>query len=75
MMVPRVHVWMQRTWQVNDLGAFGQEGKHQPTVIHNTQLMFLDARSRTPGYADFCYVIKGILIQSLPMPSLPGGSL
>lgn len=80
MMALRVHVWMQRKWQLDDLWASRQEGKHQPALIHNTQLMILDAHSRTAGYTDVCYasisgrqstlikskVIKGILIQSLP---------
>lgn len=80
MIALRVHVWMQRKWQLDDLCTSRQEGKHQPALIHNTQLMILDARSTTAGYTDFCYtsisgwqstlikskVIKGILIQSLP---------
>lgn len=55
MMALRVHVGMQGRWQLDDLRASRQEGKHQLAPIPNTQLMNVDARSRTAGYSDFCY--------------------
>lgn len=80
MMALRVHVWMQLKWELDDVWASRQEGKHQLALIHNTQLLILDTGSRTAGYTDVCYasisgrqstlikskVIKGILTQSLP---------
>lgn len=79
-MALRVHVWMQRKWQLDDRCTSRQEGKHQPAVIHNTQLMILNTHSTTAGHTDLCCasirgrrgtlikskVIKGILSQSLP---------